>query len=478
MKPKLNNYIGETLCKCLAPKRIYNKYSGKYLYLPCRKCDACLQKRASILRHRIESEMEFSACTLFFTLTYSDKNIPMASVCNYKDTFGKDRCKVTYPSGVEIIHPCRIDKDFPVLFKRDIQLFLKRYRKQIAKEFNNEKIRYYIIGEYSPEKKRPHYHGLIFFKNSFQKSRKAQMLREAWSNGYTDTQYCTSSVVSYVSSYCDLSSNINLSFCDKQNAAFATWSRRPPLGFSHKDDNTILHVHSQSSPEVYEPRKGSFGLLPSYVQDRAFPRLPDYAQFSSTQRTELYEFISQYSTSVFPYLPPEIFGRCFVRLKSRTVTFFFRFRDGTCYERVFSKQSWRSYGTLFKRLRLLLSKFKPSDVEMNISQYYSRLEGLMLKSQLLMQDAYVKKGGSVVDLIHLDMELCYKLLCSGEIENSFPYQTLKSFGFDFEFQKETFSSYFDLSDYRLLAELCSSRLKKSRRRKTHNDHINLFSRTN
>jgi len=47
------------------------------------------------------------------------------------------------------------------LIKRDVQLFVKRLRKdQDARGL--AKIRYYLVGEYGDQTKRPHYHAAIF----------------------------------------------------------------------------------------------------------------------------------------------------------------------------------------------------------------------------------------------------------------------------------------------------------------------------
>lgn len=63
----------------------------------------------------------------FVTLTYTDENLPLS-----------------------------LD-GYPVLCKRDVQLFFKRLRKRYG-----EGIRYYACGEYGPKTKRPHYHCIIF----------------------------------------------------------------------------------------------------------------------------------------------------------------------------------------------------------------------------------------------------------------------------------------------------------------------------
>ena len=53
----------------------------------------------------------------------------------------------------------------PMLYYRDAQNFLKRLRKQLSKIDKDEKVRYYIIGEYGTKSLRPHWH-LLLFTNS------------------------------------------------------------------------------------------------------------------------------------------------------------------------------------------------------------------------------------------------------------------------------------------------------------------------
>lgn len=62
----------------------------------------------------------------------------------------------------------QVDNPFmyvPLLYYRDAQNFLKRLRKKLYSIDKDEKIRYYIIGEYGTKSLRPHWH-LLLFTNS------------------------------------------------------------------------------------------------------------------------------------------------------------------------------------------------------------------------------------------------------------------------------------------------------------------------
>jgi len=92
--------------------------------IPCRRCIGCKisysQSWAARCMHEAKSH-QFSICA---TLTYSDQNLP----------------------------------EHGSLRKRDVQLFIKRLRKQIAPQ----KISYFYCGEYGEKLHRPHYHIILF----------------------------------------------------------------------------------------------------------------------------------------------------------------------------------------------------------------------------------------------------------------------------------------------------------------------------
>ena len=62
--------------KCSHPVRIEDKTKGGYIYVPCGHCEPCLKAYRSKWMERLDCEAKASACTLFFTLTYDNDNIP------------------------------------------------------------------------------------------------------------------------------------------------------------------------------------------------------------------------------------------------------------------------------------------------------------------------------------------------------------------------------------------------------------------
>lgn len=107
--------------------------------IPCGKCVGCRLDYSRQWANRIvlESKCYEKNKNWFITLTYNDENVPIS---NYVDTETGD-----------IIHGL-------TLYKRDLQLFMKRLRKNYSKSL----IRFYACGEYGSQGKRPHYHLCLF----------------------------------------------------------------------------------------------------------------------------------------------------------------------------------------------------------------------------------------------------------------------------------------------------------------------------
>lgn len=107
---------------------IRNKVTGEWGTFPCGKCPPCLKRRASAWSFRLMKEERLFDKSMFLTLTYNNKYIPLTS------------------------------NGFMSLRKVDVQLFIKRLRKSLP----DVKIKYYAVGEYGGKTMRPHYHLILF----------------------------------------------------------------------------------------------------------------------------------------------------------------------------------------------------------------------------------------------------------------------------------------------------------------------------
>ncbi len=209
-----------------------------FVYVPCGKCEACLSKRRSQWSSRLHFEAQSSSSAFFITLTYDDEHLPLKNVDSTL---------------------------YPVVSKRDVQLFLKRFRKLIYPF----KIRYFAVSEYGPDNLRPHYHMLIFNFPLELYGKLNDFLSTSWSNGFIRVDPVNTARINYVTSYC-LDSSTLPSYLDKN---FMLCSRRPGIGSSFLDNTKYTNfVRSSLDGFVYlsdgnETHKVS---MPRYYRDKLF----------------------------------------------------------------------------------------------------------------------------------------------------------------------------------------------------------------
>ena len=115
--------------QCVKPITIKQKTRGldgnfKELTVPCGKCLSCRIKKRQEWALRCEHELSYWTDSMFLTLTYNDLALPANGS----------------------------------LVKKDLQLFIKRVRKNIC----DRRIKYFACGEYGDNNFRPHYHAIIF----------------------------------------------------------------------------------------------------------------------------------------------------------------------------------------------------------------------------------------------------------------------------------------------------------------------------
>lgn len=159
--------------QCFKPIVIDVKSNGKKIAMtvPCGKCMGCriaLRREWSVrIMHELDS---FGSIGSFITLTYSDINLPE------NGTLRKDHW----------------------------QKFMKRLRKY----YPDKKIRFYACGEYGGEKKRPHYHAIIFGISLDDLEAKrvnnrliSRVIERLWRDGFNVVGTVTTDSAQYVAGY-------------------------------------------------------------------------------------------------------------------------------------------------------------------------------------------------------------------------------------------------------------------------------------
>lgn len=105
--------------------------------IPCGRCIGCRLEYSRQWANRCMLELQYHKSSYFVTLTYNEEHVPHSWYAN--------------PESGEALPSL-------TLRKTDCQKFMKRLRKN----FPDQKIRFFLCGEYGPETFRPHYHAILF----------------------------------------------------------------------------------------------------------------------------------------------------------------------------------------------------------------------------------------------------------------------------------------------------------------------------
>ena len=155
--------------QCTNQKDIYIDVCGVStpVSVPCGKCVPCLVNKRSDWSFRLEQEHRVSKTAHFVTLTYDAKHL-------------------------------RTDGS---LEKRDLQLYLKRLRKNESVNYGNQRLRYYAVGEYGTHGGRPHYHILLFNATDENTIRKAWRDSKGKPIGIVHVGKVEAASIAYVTKY-------------------------------------------------------------------------------------------------------------------------------------------------------------------------------------------------------------------------------------------------------------------------------------
>lgn len=129
------------------------------LQLPCGGCLGCRAAKAKAWTLRCKLELQRHESATFNTLTYAEEKLP------------------------------------PTLQKRDIQLWLKRLRKEMG---SARPLRFFACGEYGEQTARPHYHAILFGTRTEDR----QLIEDTWGHGHTRTEPVTPARIAYTAGYC------------------------------------------------------------------------------------------------------------------------------------------------------------------------------------------------------------------------------------------------------------------------------------
>ncbi|WNK13100.1 MAG: replication initiator protein [Microvirus sp.] len=213
-------------------------------WLPCQKCNFCIQNKALDWAFRLCWEQKVSYTSKFVTLTYADEYLPIEYATG-EGTFSLD----------------------------DLQKFHKRLRKANEKYRRVNKtpetvprIRYYQSSEYGGLNGRPHYH-LILFNCEPQT---IGDLPKIWPIGNVDVGGVTGNSIGYVCGY-------HLNSIDTypgRKKPFATMSRKGGIGKNYINSNLKWHKDLDHPDEnkFYVLDNGHVRRMPRFYKTKIFTK--------------------------------------------------------------------------------------------------------------------------------------------------------------------------------------------------------------
>lgn len=226
---------------CLQTISIQSK-NGR-VNVPCGRCHACKAKRRHDWSFRLAEELKVAKTAYFITLTYDDINLVYGS------------------------------SERATLCKRDVQLFLKRLRKEqikIHKRDNHtssyikqHRIRYYACGEYGEKSQRPHYHIILF--NLLEELK--PFVVDVWALGHAHVGECNPKTIAYTTKYVLKSPMEKHGDIERE---FSLMSRKPALGENYLKKNKKFHLENKTT--TVRNDSGGLQRMPRYYKDKIFTK--------------------------------------------------------------------------------------------------------------------------------------------------------------------------------------------------------------
>lgn len=346
------------IMNCEHPQRVYNKYIGSYVHVPCRKCRACLislsQQKASLLV-RDTSNYRFN---FFVTLTYDNAHLPLAHHIgfhvddnhkwfaefqrSYYDALKRKRVYddeiISVPiEDAKFREPKNIlYKDcFSIADKVGFQKFIKRLRKRISKLPNYDKetykIRYSFVTEFGPKTYRAHLHGILSTNCEQLAAALPFLISACWAsynkvqNGrYEQNGFCSPKRLTvqriygdgaqkYVCKYITGNFNLPKILLFKPFRSFFLNSRLPSLGLKKNDVEICKTVFNTCAvvQQVYNERTKEFVelLFPDVLFRKYFRKCSRFSTSSYRDRVSIlkaYRAIEESGYSIKSLKKPDL----------------------------------------------------------------------------------------------------------------------------------------------------------------------------
>lgn len=236
------------------PRKPTNYALGRDIKLPCNQCIGCRIDRSKKWAVRLLHEAELHEKTAFITLTYNDETLLARRQEREPTVPCTPPLKSATSSAVDIdtYAHAKPRAHADSLRPRDVQLFMKRLRKDLSKRNPFGKVRFYLVGEYGDKYGRPHYH-IALYGEDFSDDRvkwrtsgdytcyRSSRLERLWPHGNSEIGELTIDSATYVAGY--IMKKVNGKKADEHyrresadgtiywiTPEFALMSRKPGIG--------------------------------------------------------------------------------------------------------------------------------------------------------------------------------------------------------------------------------------------------------
>lgn len=309
---------------CPHSRKVYNRYTREWLWTPCGKCNVCQQRKSSNYISQLK-ELELRSKSVYLvTLTYNDAHLPLYHIDEKgyhafreeRESYDMDSTwysvlsdKASMALLTKGAYTCDHRRygagNFGLLQKKDVQLFLKRFRIYVERKTNytqegrhplSENFKYFAIGEYGSQTFRPHYHLELFFNKPIDGSELEMACRSAWSYGNIDVQVVESSASSYCAGYLNAHGAIPCFLCNDNCRPFVLHSKaRKGIPFTMYKSQAVEFLKNSfeetAIPLVF-PRRTQDGVVLSPIAKSTrihfFPRLRNADNFTVSEMAEIY----------------------------------------------------------------------------------------------------------------------------------------------------------------------------------------------
>lgn len=211
---------------CDTPFFVLPKAGTEKVPVPCGRCPNCKLRRVNGWVFRLLQEERISSSAHFVTFTYDTRTVPISQ------------------------------NGFMTLKKEDFQLYMKRLRK-----LTSQPLKYYAVGEYGTNNKRPHYHAIIFNVPD------PEMFSTAWQLGSVHVGKVTGDSIAYTMKYID-KPRATKHARDDRDLEFPLMSKG--LGKNYLSD-AIINYHQADLSRLYVTKEGGHRIaLPRYYRNKIF----------------------------------------------------------------------------------------------------------------------------------------------------------------------------------------------------------------